>query len=569
MRVLPVPDPGTPEHRTAAGYLWWIVRQQKATVAFGIAMGVIWMVAWALMPAAIGRAIDAGVVARDRSALLFWGGVLLGLGILQATAGILRHRCAVVNFLSAAYRTVQLTVRQAGHLGAALPQRLATGEVVSIGTADISHIGNAVDILARFAGAIVAIIVVAVILLTSSVPLGLVVVLGVPVLLVIVGALIRPLHKRQQAYRDEAGKLTTRAADIVTGLRVLRGIGGESAFSARYASESQKVRWAGVRVARVESWLEAAQALLPGIFVALVTWLGARFAVAGKIQVGELVAFYGYAVFLLNPLRTLTEAADKLTRGHVAARRVIRLLSLEPALADPERPAATPDPTVANLVDPTSGVVIRPGQLTAISAARPEDAVAIADRLGRYTDSLTRLDGVALSELDRATVRGLVLVADNDALLFSGRLRDELSGGLDRPDEQVDAAIQAADASDIVDALPAQLNEVMAERGREFSGGQQQRLRLARALLADPPVLVLVEPTSAVDAHTEARIAQRLHGARNGRITVITTTSPLVLDRADRVALVVDGRVVAEGTHRELMRANPDYRLVVARGEDE
>src|SRR5262245_13452455 len=178
MRVLPVPDPGTPEHRTAAGYLWWIVRQQKATVAFGIAMGVIWMVAWALMPAAIGRAIDAGVVARDRSALLFWGAVLLGLGILQATAGILRHRCAVVNWLSASYRTVQLTVRQAGHLGATLPQRLATGEVVSIGTADINHIGNSIDITARSSGAIVAIIVVTVILLSSSMPLGLVVVLG-------------------------------------------------------------------------------------------------------------------------------------------------------------------------------------------------------------------------------------------------------------------------------------------------------------------------------------------------------------------------------------------------------
>src|SRR5262249_36268983 len=157
------------------------------------------------------------------------------------------------------------------------------------------------------------IVVVTVILLTSSIPLGLVVVLGVPVLLVIVGLLIRPLHQRQQAYREETGKLTTRAADIVSGLRVLRGIGGEATFSARYANESQKVRAAGVRVARVESWLESAQILLPGIFVALVTWLGARFAVAGRIHVGELVAFYGYAVFLLNPLRTLTEAADKLT----------------------------------------------------------------------------------------------------------------------------------------------------------------------------------------------------------------------------------------------------------------
>jgi ABC-type multidrug transport system fused ATPase/permease subunit len=544
------------------------VRHQKSTVVLGIAMGILWMVSSALMPAAIGRAIDAGVVPRDGGALLRWGAILFGLGLVQAGSGIMRHRCAVQNWLAAAYRTVQVTVRQAGNLGATLPQRLATGEVVSIGTNDINHIGGAIDITARFAGSVVAVVVVTVILLTSSIPLGLVVVLGVPVLLVIVGLLIRPLHRRQQAYRDQAGKLTTRAADIVTGLRVLRGIGGESAFAGRYAAQSQEVRAAGVRVAGVESWLEAAQVLLPGIFVALVTWLGARFALAGEIKVGELVAFYGYAVFLLNPLRTFTEAADKLTRGHVAARRVVRLLSLKPEITDPADSVGPPDPTTSNLVDPDSGVVIRPGQLTAISAARPEDAVAIAERLGRYTESLARLDGVGLAELDRASVRKLVLLADNEAALFSGRLRDELTGGRPLPDEQVDAAVYAASADDIVDALPDKLDEVIAERGREFSGGQQQRLRLTRALLTDAPILVLVEPTSAVDAHTEARIATRLGPARAGRTTVVCTTSPLVLDRADHVIHVELGRAVAEGTHRELLDTEPRYAATVTRGED-
>ncbi len=515
------------------------------------------------------RAIQSGIVAGDRSALLRWGGVMFALGLIQAVAGILRHRAVVVNYLSAAYRTVQLTVRQSGRLGATLPQRLATGEVVSIGTADIGHIGNAVDITARASGAVVAIVVVAVILLTSSMPIGLVVVLGVPVLAVIVGLLIRPLSRRQQAYREVAGKLTTRAADIVTGLRVLRGIGGESTFSARYAAESQRVRAAGIEVARIESWLEGAQVLLPGLFVALVTWLGARFAVAGEISIGDLVAFYGYAVFLLVPLRTLTETADKLTRGHVAARRVVRLLELDPLLTDPEEPAPTPDPATANLVDPASGVIVRPGRLTAIAAAQAEDAAAIADRLGRYTDSLVRLDGVALADLDRATVRELVLVADNDALLFSGRLRDELTGNVPASDATVAAALTAASAEDIIEALPDGLDESVAERGREFSGGQQQRLRLARALLADPPVLVLVEPTSAVDAHTEARIAARLGPARAGRTTVVCTTSPLVLDRTDHVIYVEAGRVVAEGSHRDLLDSQPRYAATVTRGEDQ
>jgi ABC-type multidrug transport system fused ATPase/permease subunit len=542
---------------------------QRRTVLFGMSMGIVWMVAQAFMPAVIGSAIDAGVTRRDTGALVGWTGLLLFLGVVQAIAGILRHRCAVSNWLQAAYRTIQVVVRHSGHLGAALPRRVATGEVVSVGTNDVDQIGGTLDTSARAMGSVVAIIAVTVILLTSSIPLGLVVVLGVPVLAAVVAVLLRPLHHRQHAYRTETGKLTGRASDIVVGLRVLRGIGGEATFSARYRAESQRVRAAGVRVARVESLLDAAQILLPGLFVAMVTWLGARFAVAGEISVGQLIAFYGYAVFLLFPLRTLIEFADKLTRGHVAARRVVRVLALEPDLAEPVSPVDAPDPLAVNLTDPDSAVVIRPGRFTAIAAAKPEDAVTIADRLGRYVDSGARLDGVLLSDLDRATVRELVMVADNEARLFTGRLRDELTGARLMSNERVQEALRSASAVDIVEALPEGLDSLVAERGREFSGGQQQRLRLARALLADPPVLILVEPTSAVDAHTEARLAARLATARSGRTTVVCTTSPLVLDRADEVLYVESGRLVAQGPHRELLSTSPAYAATVTRGEDD
>ena len=142
----------------------------------------------------------------------------------------------------------------------------------------------------------------------------------------------------------------------------------------------------------------------------------------------------------------------------------------------------------------------------------------------------------------------------------------------DRIDERgngdVEKALFTASAEDILDSLPGGLDSVVTEKGRSFSGGQRQRLVLARALAADPEILVLVEPTSAVDAHTEARIARRLREARAGRTTVIAATSPLVLDQADKVVLVRGGRVVAEGTHRELLADRPDYRETVTRGED-
>ena len=572
-KPLPEPAPGRPDSRSPARYLFWLWRKQWQTMVVGMTFGVIWMVAMALAPAAIGRAIDAD----DLTGLLRWAGIFVLLGAINAWANIMRHRFAVYNWLRAAYRTIQLTVEQANRLGATLPKQIATGEVVSIGNSDVSHIGGALDILMRGSGAIVSIGVVSIILLSTSFQLGLVVLIGVPLMMSAVGLLIRPLHARQQAYREQQGKLISRAGDIVAGLRVLRGVGGESVFSGAYRVESQRLRTEGVRVGKVDAMLEAAQVLLPGLFVALVTWLGARFALAGEIQIGQLFSFYGYAAFMLVPLRTIVELVDKITRGLVAARRLVSLLQMQPEIADPLPEAGR----VAQLLgavelhDPTSGVTVEPGRFTVLASAKPEDASEIVDRLGRYADSDVTAGGVPLQDLTRRAIREVILVGDNDARLFTGVLRAELdpqaSSVRAASDAEIMAALAAASATDIIDALPDGLDTVVAERGREFSGGQQQRLRLARALLADAPMLLLVEPTSAVDAHTEARIATRLgayRAERGARSTLVASTSPLVLAGADKVIYVEDGKVVAEGTHRELLHAEPRYRATVTRGED-
>ncbi|MEV0591572.1 ABC transporter ATP-binding protein [Nonomuraea cavernae] len=562
MRSLPQADPGVPDIRGPLRYLWWNARSQLPSLLAGIAFAIVWWLVQALVPAVLGKGIDA-VMAKDSGALLTWSAIMLGLGLVQAGSGIMRHRMAVYNWLAAAYRTVQVTARQAARLGATLPKRLSTGEVVSVGNSDIAHIGTAMDILLRGTGAVVAIVTVTVILLSTSLPLGLMVLVGVPIMMVAVGPLLKPLHRRQNLHRDLAGDLATRSADIVAGLRVLRGIGGEQVFAERYREESQRVRHAGVGVARIDSLLEGAQILLPGILIATVTGVGASFAVGGEITVGQLVAFYGYAVFLIGPMRTLTEAADKLTKGHVAARRVVRILSIEPEVS-----GGTGTSKGGVLRDCYSGVTVRPGMLTAVAAAAPEEAIAIADRLGRYADGDVTFGEADLATLPMAEIRSRILVADNGARLFTGRLRDELDVRGGASDEQVRQALRAACAEDIVEALPEGLDAAVAEAGREFSGGQQQRLRLARALLFDPEVLVLVEPTSAVDAHSEARIADRLARARAGRTTLVCTTSPLVLDRTDHVIYVEDGRVIAEGAHRDLLASAPRYAATVTRGED-
>ena len=567
MRQLPLDDPGTPDHRSPWAYLLWLMKGQWHTLLLGMLLGVVWMVCQAVMPAVIGRAIDDGIAARDTSGLLQWTGAMLGIGVLQAVAGIMRHRFAVTNWLTAAYRTVQVIARQATHLGATLPKRVATGEVFAIGTNDLAHLGNAMDVMARGAGAVVSFLVVAVILLNTSVTLGLVVLLGVPLLLLLIGPLLKPLQRRNMTQREMMGQLSNLATDIVSGLRILRGIGGEKVFHDRYVHESQKVRRAGVQVGRLQSVLDALQVLLPGIFVVVVVWIGARFAVQGRISPGELVAFYGYAAFLMIPLRTATEFANKWIRAFVAARRVVRVLALEPEVVEPDQAYDEPAPT-ADLVDVESGVRVEHGILTALVSEDPEETALVADRLGHYAPGEVRWGDVPLAGLPRSVVRRRIVVSDTASTLFSGPLREalDLRG---RGEGDVLAALETASAEDVLAALPEGLDTPVAERGRSFSGGQRQRLVLARVLAADPDVLVLVEPTSAVDAHTEARIADRLARHRAGRTTVVTTTSPLVLDRADRVAFLQQGRVVAVGDHRTLLREEPRYRAVVTREVEE
>jgi len=566
VRKLPLADPGTADHRSPARFLWWMAKGQWHTLVLGMVFGIIWMSSQAVMPAVIGLAIDHGVAAQDFGALLLWTGLMLAIGLVQAFSGIMRHRFAVTNWLTAAYRTVQLVGRQAVHLGGTLPRKVSTGEVIAIGTSDLSHLGQVMDVTARFSGAIVSFILVAVILLQTSVTLGLLVLLGVPLLMLAIGPLLTPLQKRSAHQRHLMGELSNTATDIVGGLRVLRGIGGEHVFLGRYRRQSQQTRAAGVQVAKLQSVLDALQVFLPGFFVVVVVWLGARYAAVGRITPGELVAFYGYAAFLMLPLRTATEYANKVIRALVSARRVCRVMALTPDLVDPVSPAASP-PLGSDLYDDRTGLHVHAGTLVAIVSDQPDDSAALVDRLGLCApepDDAVHLGDVPLTALTRAEVRRRIVVSDTNAMLFAGRLADTLDVLRAGPDA-LDRALAVASAADILDALPGGLDAEVAERGRTFSGGQRQRLVLVRALVVDPEILVLVEPTSAVDAHTESRIAGRLRAARQGRTTVVTSSSPLMLDACDEVAHLADGRIVATGRHRDLLAANPDYRRVVTR----
>ncbi|MFJ4666994.1 ABC transporter transmembrane domain-containing protein [Kitasatospora purpeofusca] len=582
LKTLPLADPGRPELSSPLGFLRWLQRGQRRGQVLATCWSLLEMGCQAALPLPVGLGVQA-VVDGDSGALWRAGALALALAAVSAVGTVLLHRQAVWNWIHAACQVRQLVARQASDLGSGLSRRIATGEIVAVGSGDVEKIGWYVELVARLRGAIVVWLGVSAAVLATEPVLGLAVLLGVPVLAASVWPLLGPFERRYTEQRALGGKATELAADTVAGLRVLRGIGGEELFLDRYRAASQKVRSAAVRSARIWSLMQAQQVLLPGLFVVGITWYGARQAAEGRISIGTLVAVYGATAFLAAPLRILGEAAHAWSVARVSAGRAVRVLSL--ARTDTTGTSGLADPARSDLYDPVTGLTARAGELTAVVCGDPDFAGVLAERLGGHVpvaedgrpEPSVRLGGVELDTVPLAEARAAVLVHDKEPVLLSGTLAalfDIPASGRVDPAE----ALAAARAEDVLDALvdgSAGLTgrgEVMraeiTERGRSLSGGQRQRLALARALLADPPVLVLDEPTSAVDAHTESRIAAGLRRNREGRTTVVLATSPLLLDRADRVVLVRDGRVAASGSHRELMRGEPAYRAVVTREEE-
>ncbi|MDP3891418.1 ABC transporter ATP-binding protein [Nocardioides sp.] len=596
----------TPDTRSPRHLLWWLVREQGDLMLVGSLLSVLWMLPTALTPWVLGRAVDEGIVGGDTGRMLVWVAVLLVITLFGAGSGVFYHTVVVRSWLVALYGVTSKVTNKSVQLGHVLPRRHPTGEVLSVSGSDGDQFGAFLEILSRAIGNLVAYLMVAVIVLSTSVKLGLVVLLVAPLLVLTSAPLLRPLGRAQTQERSRDSELTSLATDIVAGLRILRGIGGERTFGDNYATQSQRVRSAGVRAGVWGAAVESVGVLLSGLFVVALMWLGVREVRDGALTVGELITFLGYALFLLQPIRVFFEFVQKVTRARVSARKTVAVLSQ----ADPWPTDRTaPLPSGAELHDEASGFVARPGRLTMVVSALPDDSSALADRLGRYLptedeplsldsgEDLTgraatrarreadrqrherlerdaaatrgpwgvRLGGVDLAEAPIDAVRRTILVSDTGAQVFAGTLQEAIDphGRLTR--EQAEDALYAAAASDVYDITPGGWQGVLDERGRGLSGGQRQRLVLARTLAADPEVLVLVEPTSAVDAHTEALIAERLPAARAGRTTVVMTTSPLLLHHADDVALLEDGRVVATGPHERLVE-DARYRRVVLRG---
>ncbi|MEU4080642.1 multidrug ABC transporter ATP-binding protein [Streptomyces venezuelae] len=552
------------------------IRGQRRRVIAASLLGMTHQGCEALVPVVIGATIDTAVATGSSATLLRLLIVLAVLFLVLSTCYRTSARITEGSGELAAHRLrLDLAARVLDPRGGADADRLP-GALTSIATNDARRVGSVATVIAYGVSAVAALVISAIALLRISVPLGLLVLLGIPPLLWLGHRISRPLERRSETEQERAAHASGVAADLVSGLRVLKGMGAESAAVARYRTTSQDSLSAALRAARSRAGHEGAVLALTGVFIAVIAVVGAYLAMDGSISVGDLVAAVGLAQFLLGPFQLLTYVNAELAQGRASARRIAEVLA-SPVTVGTGKDAPADRPAGRLALRGVSLGALRgvdldfpAGSLTGVVTRDPAAAADLLVCLAREADpaeGAIELDGTPLTSFDPDALRRAVLVAPHDADLFESTLLDNVRAGAGdtAPDDpaSVERALRASTADEVARLLPEGGDTLLAERGRSLSGGQRQRVALARALAADRPVLVLHDPTTAVDTVTESRIAARLREIRRDRTTILVTTSPALLAVTDRVVVLEDGAVRAAGHHTELLAADATYRAAV------
>lgn len=546
---------------------------------------VLHQVSEALVPVVVGAVVDQAIVPRDGGALVRW----LGLLVVVFTVLTLAWRTGMLATMRVyAYGQHDLrdlvVHRTLDPRGAVAPR--APGEVLSIATSDTSRVAGTAWMVAECLGAVAAVVTVAVSLLLVSVPLGLAVLVATPLVLVVMHRLSVPLESRSAREQEAAARAGTLATDSMTGLRVLKGLGAEDAAVARYRAASRGSLTAALRAARAKAAYTSLSTALSSVFLAGIALAAGWMALRGSITTGELVMVVGLAQLVQNPMSALGFLGVDLAQRRASAQRLRALLAdphllldggdgtaasadLAPGPAEvlisvrgtrsAGQPAAlraggtAAGGTAESIPADAAEVPLRAGDVVGVVAHDHAAAQHLVDALGLRAvpvAGLVSVRGTDLADADPATVRATVFAAEHDAAVLAGTVRDVVrSTGSDAAATGTGAAgtgpasgttglderaVSTSGLAEVLTHLPTGLDSPVSPRGHNLSGGQRQRLVLARALHRPEPVLVLHDPTTAVDSVTEAAIAAGLRDFPD-KAVLLVTTSPALLAACDAV----------------------------------
>jgi ATP-binding cassette subfamily B protein len=572
------------------------LRRQWVGLLIGVVVGLCWTAAKVSVPYLIKEAIDNGIETGDVDAIVQWS-IIIGIaGLIAALFTGLRRYWA---FRESRWAEADLRDRMFAHiqrLHFAFHDRTQTGELMSRANTDLQQIQNFVVLIPLTISNAVTVLAVTVILLLIDPVLTVLALGSLPFVNVLGKRFSTRLHPEVMGIQRESAEVASVVEETVSGVRVVKGFGAEPFQAARLRTEADDVYDVSMRAARVRARYLPALELLPNIGLILVLGYGGHQVIEGSLSLGSLVAFNAYVVLLIWPLRMLGMIIAQAQRAAASGERVHEVLDADPRIVDrkgavdlPRRPGGpgrggeTDEPLGRVEYDGVTfgygaggtipvldgfSLTIPPGQSVALVGPTGCGKTTVARLLPRFYEidgGAIRIDGVDVRDARLHDLRRAIGLVFEDTFLFSDTIGDNIAfADPDAPVEQIERAARLAGAHEFISELPDGYGTIIGERGFSLSGGQRQRIAIARAILADPRVLILDDATSSVDPTKEHEIRDALAEVMRGRTTIVIAHRPATIALADRVVLLEEGHIVAEGTHTELLATNAAYRRVLA-----
>ena len=537
------------------------------------------------IPLVIQAIVDGPVATGDRSRLVLLVGGVLVLGLLEAALMYLRRWIVAGPVTRVEARMRADLYAHLQRLPVAFHNRWPSGQLLSRAISDLTTIRRFLTFVGIYLVVnSIAVVVGMAVLVGLAPPLGLLATAMVVPMVVLCGRYEARLEVTARRAQDQVGDLATRVEESALGIRVLKAFGRGPARTRAFLAEARELRGTELSKVRILALLWALVIALPELAMAAMLAVGGYGVASGSLTLGTVVAAVTIMVYLRFPIASLGWLLAETGNAVTASVRYWEVRDAPRTVTDPEdpRPLATPVRGHVRLdgvrfrypgavVETLRGVDLdlRPGETVALVGATGSGKTtltALVPRLADVTGGAITVDGVDIRDLALADLRRVVATAFEDPVLFSASVRENVALGVpDATDDEVRRALAVARADGFVDALPWGLDTRIGEQGLSLSGGQRQRLALARAVVGDPAVLVLDDPLSALDVHTEGEVEAALRRVLSGVTALVVAHRPSTVQLADRVALLVDGRIAAVGGHCELLADEPEYRRLFSR----